>query len=257
MIVALSDLAYLSDLQLFKTIISSADRFPGLYRFDPKYGGVLEREHFLKLIDLFEVSHLATSKNRRWFKDEWLSAHKIIHDLSYGPEGRNEQRREENIKTLLSDRYENWIHEARRLSLCAIDTQNRVSKIEIGKTYYIMGSLLRFQDNEVLVSFDAAQKKSALTLRVPFEVASNYIAKTFSAESLNDLFWRAEVLSLLEFSEDPEEPAHLQFDAESLVLALAEFDPGSPIIAAVADGPLVPIRFAKFIGVSSVNRQTA
>lgn len=252
----LTRLAYLDDLQLFKTIISSADRFPGLYRIDPQYGNLLEREEFLRLIDLLEVQHLAESQNRSWSRDEWLSAHEIISKLSYGPGGRNEQRTEGDVKALMRERYDHWVYFSKRLSFCVVDTFQRVQEIKINKTYYLMGSLLHFSADKVFVAYEAHGAKYSQALNVSFVIAAEYIHRIFSTKSLSELFWRAEVVAHLNFAEVNEGPNGV-LDCDPLMLAetLGEFHPGSPVIAAVNDGPMMPIQYAKFIGVTRVNQR--
>lgn len=251
MIESLKSLAYLNELELLKTILSSADRFPGLYRFDPKYGAILESDRYLKLIDFFEVIYLSEEKNAVWSRDAWLAAHEEIHNLSFGPRGRNQDRSEEDVKKLLESRYDQWVYDSKTLALCVLDTHQRVNEICVGETYYLMGSLIKFSEDCVLIGHDSFDDRASLKLNISFQETKSYIDKTFSSAAMQDLFWRARIIAHLEFKG---EVSKLLYRQDQVDLALQSFNPGSPIVGAVVDCPDLPIRFAKFMGISRVNK---
>jgi hypothetical protein len=245
----LSALTYINDRDLFKIIISSADLFPGLYRISSSWKQTLEQKHYLKLLPLMEII-FHSEKGRKWTRDQWLAAHNDIFNLSYGKESRNEQREENDIKLLLKNKGYSWYKEPESFSLALIDSETSVTHIEPNKTYYMMGSLLRFEEKRFLVSYDSVSHDFALSLNVGYQEALEYINSTFSSDSLKNLFLQAEIVAHLNF--DKENVGTLHYNVATIEELMGRFPPNCPIFASVNRTPNLPIRFAKLIGVSNV-----
>lgn len=251
MLVNLKDMAYPDELELFKMIISSADRFPGLYRISSTWQQALHQDHYVKLLGFLEICHL-TQKGSYWHRDEWFKAHQHVFNLAYGQKSRNEQRQDNEVKVYLKEKGFDWFSSPNSFALAAIDNITPVTDIECDKTYYMMGSLIRFNEKSVSISYDSYTKESALELPVPFSAAKAYIQETFGEKDLTDLFLQAEILAHLEF--DPEGEGKLLFHPEEMNDWLLRYPVNCPLFASVNFKDQLPIRFAKLIGVSDVLR---
>ena len=109
-----------------------------------------------------------------------------------------------------------------------------------------MGSHIRFEDDTVLVGYDAVLDDTTLTLHVPWATAQRYIEKIFKPENISALFQRSEIL------------AHLRFDRAGygFLSKASTFEDWTELTALVFAGQIrnQPIRFAKPMGVSNVNK---
>lgn len=251
MLVNLKDMAYPDELELFKMIISSADRFPGLYRISSTWQQALHQDHYVKLLKFLEICHLS-QKGSYWHRDEWFKAHQHVFNLAYGKNSRNEQRQDHELKGFLKEKGFDWFTRPTSFALAAIDNVTPVTEIEKEKSYYVMGSLIRFHEKSVSISYDSYSKKSGLELSVSFDTARSYIAQTFSEKSLSDLFLQAEILAHLDFDDEGE--GKLLFHPEDMNNWIMRFPGNCPLFASVNYDETLPIRFAKLIGVSDVLR---
>lgn len=247
--IPLRDLAYLSEIDLFKIIISSADRFPGLYRILSSWQTALHDNLYLKLMPFLEAVY-RTQKGESWKRHEWLAAHELIYDLSYGTDSRNEQRQSNEIKEVLRQRGREWFQNPTSFSLALIDNVTPIDEIEINQTYYMMGSLIRFEQERVLISYDDYSGESFMSLSIPFAQVKEYIDTTFSPQSLGELFLRAEIIGHLNFNESGD--GLLQSRNEQVDGLILKYPGNCPIFAAPNYNEILPIRFAKLIGVGNV-----
>ncbi len=247
---ALKDFAYLDDLDFFKIIISSADTFPGLYRFTSSWQAPKIDDQFLKLTSFAECCH-RTELGQRWERREWLHAHEQVHGLSFGEHGRNSERQEKDVGLFLEQRALAWAGQELPISLAYIDTDFLVDEILPEATYYVMGSLIRFATDRTYVAYDEFRREWLYELAVPFDEAHRYIAQVFSPESLRKLFFRSEILGELAFHGAL---GDLRFRGDLLQTALAVASPGSLIFGAFRYPHKLPIQFAKLIGISNVCR---
>lgn len=239
-----------SEEELAKIIISSADRFPGLYRISSSFKQALEGDIFMKWIDFFQTAYLAQTQNKSWSRSEWLKAQDYIFGLAYGKGSRNEERSEQDIKKIMRDKYHDWYSTPQKLRLAVIDSTTPVTDIECGRTYYLMGSLLRFEKDRLEVGWDEVEKKSYQSLKVSFEVLYQYIHSIFNAKDIADLFIRAESISHLEFTKD--EIGHLIFDLKHIENTFHDFDPKSLVMGSAVYNRNIPIQYAKPMGVTNV-----
>lgn len=242
-----------SDEELAKIIISSGDRFPGLYRISASFKQALEDDIYMKWIDFFQVAYLAKAQNKTWSRSEWLKAQDHIFNLAFGKGSRNDNRPEEDLKKVMRDKYHSWYSTPERFRLAVIDTTTPVTDIECGKTYYLMGSLLRFEKDSLEVGWDQVENKSYQTLRVPFEGVHKYIHSIFRAEDITDLFIHAESVAHLEFTTS--DFGQLIFDLNKIEKTFHDFDPKSLVMGSAIYKQNVPIQFSKPMGVTNVLKQ--
>jgi hypothetical protein len=247
--VPVSDLTYLSAENLFKIVISSADKFPGLYRMSSSWAEVMHDPKFLKWLHFIDIIQQA-QKGKKWTKKQWFAVHDELFLQAYGKESRNDQRAEDDLKILLKDRARNWYQKPSSFRLAVIDSQNPVEKIEKNTTYYMMGSLIRFEETCVKISYDHYSQKCYQKLDVSWNFASDYISQTFSSKSLSELFFKAEVIAHLNFSEDG--VGDLMFNLDQIYENFGTFFPQSHVFASIIYKNDLPIQFAKPIGVQNV-----
>lgn len=248
--IPLKTLIHPSDEELAKIILASADRFPGLYRVSTSFKQALEQDLFMKWFDFFQTAFLSQTQGKTWSRKEWLKAQNHIFGLAYGKGSRNEERSEEDIKKIMRDKYYEWFSQPQKFRLAVIDNSTPVTEIECGKTYYLMGSLLRFEQNSLEVGWDDVQKKSYQSLKVPFEVLNQYIHSIFNTEDITDLFIRSESVAHLEF--DQHQNGQLLFDMSKIESTFNEFDPKSLVMASAIYERDLPIQYAKPMGVTNV-----
>lgn len=246
---SLKELTYLNDFDLLKIILSSADVFPGLYRFSSSWKRELERPNFMKSLSFLQACHYA-EQGKTWSKKEWLKVHEDIYDLAFGTESRDSDRSDRSAGELLRKKALNWVKKANSLSLAVIETHIPVEKIVPDTTYYMMGSLIRFEKEEVKISYNHLTKEFYTSLKVPFAEVTEYIQKSFSHKSLSDLFFKAEIIGQLDFDQNLE--GKLSWNEEELALLMVHFSGNAPVFASVNYTDILPIRFAKLIGVSNV-----
>lgn len=249
--VALKHLTYINDLDLLKIILSSADVFPGLYRFASTWRLELERQNYMNLLSFLEACHCA-EQGQQWKKSQWLSAHERIFNLAFGEKSRDSVRTDRETGDLLKKKAQAWITNPKSFSLAVIDINQPVEEILIDTSYFLMGSLIRFNKNSVEISYDHLNNVSHTTLQVNFQQAKEYINAVFGQKSLSELFLKAEIIGQLDFNED--ELGVLRFDKNNLNHLLINFSGNAPVFASVNYGSILPIRFAKLIGVTNVCR---
>lgn len=249
--VPISDLVNISDATLFKLIISSADKFPGLYRMSSSWEQSISDTRFMKWMNFFETICL-TEKGRLWSKSQWLSVQEHIFEFAYGANSRNDQRNEDDLKEILKRKAKNWFSTAKSIRLAVIDSYSDVFSITCGETYYVMGSLIRFEENAVHIAYDQVTQTSFLKINISYNEAISYIQEVFSKESLNELFHKAEVIAHLHFDEALS--GHLVFDKNALEFNFNSYLPQSPIFGSVIYDRSLPIQYAKPIGITNVSK---
>ena len=235
---------------LAKIILSSADHFPGLYRFSSSFKDRLDSPDFMKWLNFFETAYRTSLKNQKWTREEWFRAQEIIFEIGFGKGSRNEDRDEDDLKSILKARYQDWFRQTNSFRLAVIDHVTAINEIEVNKTYYMMGSLLHFKYSCFEIGWDAIARKSYQTIQMPFEQVKTYIQQIYSEKTQSELFFKAEVVGHLSFSKD--NFGSLSFDMKDLESRFGEFSPQSIIFASNIYNFQTPIQFAKPIGVSNV-----
>lgn len=243
--------ARLDDLQLFQAILSSADFFPGLYRMRTSWWDHFLRPECMDLFGLLEAAH-RSGTGTKWSRSQWFSANEALHETAFGTGSRNEQRSEQDLREFLRERAIDRTFRPRSYSLAVIDTGEREDGISAGATYYLMGSLICFEESRTLIGYDHSSGSYALSLSISHATAARLVEDWFSPPELSRLFLRAESVASLSFQED--DVGLLECRDEILAGTLASFAPSTPVVAAPITSPRLPIRFAKPLAVSHVCR---
>lgn len=239
-----------SEQDLLKIILSSADRFPGLYRISSSFKNTLDSDLYMKWIHFFEVTYRTKKNNQQWLRSDWLKAQDSVFDIGFGSHSRNEERSEDDLKALLKEKYYDWYTKSNHFCLAVIDNQNPVEEIEVDTTYYMMGSLIRFTQSSVKIGWDQLTQSSYQTIQMPFTETKNFINSIYSPMALGDLFFRSEIVGHLKF--DNKNLGYLEFNEQWIESSFHLFNPKSIILGANLYDTKLPIQFAKPIGVSNV-----
>ncbi len=241
-------LARADDLVTLRTILASADEFPGLYRMRTPWWETLRNPPFLNWIALLELAQRSEVSARR---EDWFRANEALAGLAFGEGSRNEQRREADLKALLRERALDRARLPRAYSLAVIDVDATDEAPLEEQSYYLMGSLLRFEARRVRVGYDACRDVAAADLAVPRERALAELGVWLAEPRRRRLCFRGEVMARLEF--DAEGLGRLRADPARLERRLNDFSFGAPVVAAPDALPLpLPIRWTKPLGVTDV-----
>lgn len=249
--VPIDKLIHFDEWTLFKSIISSADRFPGLDRSSPSWKQSIVEERYLKWLPFIEVV-LLSQKNKKWTREQWFEAQDHIFNLSFGKGSRNEQISEMSIKEILKEKALNRYKSPSSFRLAIIDPESEVFEIKCGRTYFMMGSLIRFEEQTVKIGYDQVAKDSYLDLNISFKKAEEYIASTLSEDSINDLFLKSEVVAHLKFGDSNQ--GELEYDNDYIQNQFGYFQPNAPIFASPIYKTNLPIQYSKPIGVTNVGK---
>lgn len=241
-----------SEIDCLKIILSSADRFPGLYRISSTFKSSLDDEIYMKWMNYFEATYKTKKYQQSWSRSEWLQAQEYFFEIGFGKNSRNEERAEDDLKTLLKTKYHEWYNRSQRFCLAVIDNQNPIEEIEIDTTYYMMGSLIRFTTDRVDVGWDNILQESYKSFEFSFKQAQKFINTIYSPSAIGDLFFKAEVVGHLTF--DELESGTLAFDEKYIESNFHRYSPNSIVLAANLYDTKLPIQFAKPIGVTNVCR---
>lgn len=248
--ISLKSLAYIADIDLLKIILSSADKFPGLYRFNSSWKLDIERENFMNTLSFMQACY--NQGRQRWSKAEWLNIHQRIYALGFGESGRDSERLDRDAGELLKQKAIDWVTRSSSFSLAVIDINQPVQEITCDTTYYMMGSLIRFAKDSVEISYNHYQGNSHSRLEVGFEQVQDCIEQMFSPASISELFFKAEIVGQLDFDESGF--GNLSFNEFEVAQLMTHFSGNAPIFASVNYSEILPIRFAKLVGVSNVFR---
>lgn len=232
----------LQNTDVFKILMSSAEHFPGMYKISLDHQPFLANSSYLKLINVYEmlINHKLESIPFR----QLLSAQELQHLYIFEKSNRNTKRKDNEMKELLPQKNQAWLNTLSKLNLCVVDNVLPISHIECDRTYYMMGSLIRFKKDAVLVGYNHYLDQTALKLSIDFTFAEKYLESIYKPDDLEKLFMKAEVIGQLSPSESGF--CLLKCHFENLNTLLAEFHPNSLVMGASArdENPL-PIDFAK------------
>lgn len=241
-----------NDPDLLKIILSSADRFPGLYRISSSFKETLNSDLYMKWIHFFEVTYKTTKNNQKWKRTDWLKAQDSVFDIGFGANSRNEERSEDDLKLILKNKYYHWYNSSNTFCLAVIDNQNPVEQIEVDTTYYMMGSMIRFTEKSVHIGWDQVTQTAYQTIEANFNDTKKFIESIYSHQAIEDLFFKSEIVGHLFF--DEKNLGHLKFNETFIESHFHLFNPKSIVLAANLYEKKLPIQFAKPIGVSNVCR---
>lgn len=177
--------AHISDEEFVKTILSSGDFFPGFYRFT--MGDRNEEEGQLTIPGL--VAAFFDQKKHDWtaFTNKRLEC----------ADTRNRERSDDAVYELIKEKYTDWMLNAGKYDVAVIEIDNGDNKINPYRTYFFMGSLIRFTETHLQVGYDALREKSLLSIPYDYSIVRDYTHKIYGMH-LADFFLPADLVATID-----------------------------------------------------------
>ncbi|TFG97267.1 hypothetical protein E4H12_09050 [Candidatus Thorarchaeota archaeon] len=240
-------LAYMSDCEFMQVLFSSADYFPGLYRYTL---GTLPFPHDnLNHQQLFTAFMHQQHYQKQWKHQQWFAHQDEVHYRTMkARQSRNQERDDAPLAEDLDNRaYRRYVSPS-LYALTVMDIVNPVQELMCGFTYMMMGSHIHFEQDAFYVGYDNLMHTWAIEVKVPFFDTCEYIETIMTSKDIAKLFLHSRVIAHLLFEDGPMGTVCTSLEA------LAEWHEfSSPIFAApLGYHPPLPIRYAKLIGVSDV-----
>ena len=223
--------AYISDEEFVKTILSSGDFFPEFYRFTM---GDRNEELGQLTIDGLLAAMFDKPKDRKaWFKF-------TKHRLSCA-DTRNRERSDDAVYELINKKYTEWMLNGDTYDIAVIEIDNGVSSIEVDQTYFLMGSLIRFTKDHLLIGYDMLRDTATITVPINFNDIKEY-CNTIYGKHLQDFFLPSDVVASVK-----PDSGRVHMTDETMARAMTSHS-NSVLIASNRDvSHDLPIRWAKDI----------
>lgn len=194
MAINLIDLAHnLTPEEYAKIILSSGDYFPGFYRFTMgtrKYeSGQINVKSFIKTYFDQEVN------NKKYLKEEWFNF--MIERLN-NLDDRIKEHSDIFVYETLKSKYKEWVLCSNNYDICLIETNNKIN-LHKNKTYFFMGTLIRFSSDEILLGYNDFTNEFVEKIPLKYEIVENFLNKIYKS-NFSDLFIPAKVIGSLIFS---------------------------------------------------------
>lgn len=196
MTINLFELAYnLSPEDYAKIILSSGDYFPGFYRFTMptrRYEpGQMTVGGLIKLY--FNQTTTGNLRSRK----EWFS--QALNRLA-SLDDRLRSRSDYAVYRLLDKEYKNWVSGAKEYDISVVETSNK-KLFEKDQTYFFMGAMIRFTDNEILLGYDDFRNSSVEKIELDFDKSKKIINEIYPF-NFPDLFLPSKVIGSINFDEN-------------------------------------------------------
>ena len=239
------DIATMSDENMMKVLFSSADYFPGLYRYT--LGTLPFPYDNLTVRGLF-AAFVKQQQGKNWTRNEWFGEQIKTHSNTM-EDGRNYERVDKNLAVNLSQRAFNRFMLPSSFALAALAIGRTVNTLECNKTYMMMGSHIHFTAGAIYVGYDDLTCEYTFKLDVDFTTATKYINSIMSASDISALFQYSSIVAHLNFNGD----VGMISSRENILINQEHFN--DPVFATpiTYDNPL-SIKYAKLLGLSDVTR---
>ena len=249
--VKLSSITEINDSDLMKMIFSSGDFFPGFYRYT--LGTQFVGDESLSVSTLvwmfFEQESVGTTHS----KEDWFELQHEIYDRDIASESARNFGNEPHVRKLINEGMMKWYFDESEYDFMYMDSESKVRSFEPLKTYYFMGSLIRFEGG-LRIGYDHTSKTSVLTLDVEFSDVESYLAETFSTKHFEGLLIEAEIFGQLKFnSQKHNDNGEITLNASAIDKLLLK-DQSLKVFGAPAYSRHLPIRFAKHIRFTNFKR---
>lgn len=248
--VKLRDLCFLEDTDMMKIVLSSGDYFPGFYRFT--MGTQFIGEESLNLGTLIWLYLYQESTHHYFHREDWLELQHEIHDREIASERARNAGNFPHVREMFTERMMNWYTEASGFDLIYLDTTKKIDKFEIEKTYYFMGSLVRFENDHFMIGYNDITKQNTIDLKVGESNFFKYLNEVYSNEQISDLFIEAEIVAELLFN-DCSQLGKINLDDSKIDSYLLKSIEGK-LLAAPINSRDLPMRFAKTIRLTNFRR---
>jgi len=242
------DLLYLAnnitDQEFAKLVVSSGDYFPGFYRFT--MGDRNHERKQLSLKGLLACYFDQEVNSKKYTREQWTTYTKERHQFL---DARNSSRSDSSVYEMLDQGYLKWMTGAREYDIALIEIDSGVDRIALDKTYFFMGSLIRFEKDSLSLGFDLLRNESVLTIDTDTSELIEYTERMYQSH-LKDFFLPADCVASLEMVDDT---GTLSMSDKTVARAMTS-DSNTVVIASNRDvSKQVPIRWAKDIILTEVN----
>jgi len=242
------DLLYLAnnitDQEFAKLVVSSGDYFPGFYRFT--MGDRNHERKQLSLKGLLACYFDQEVNSKKYTREQWTTYTKERHQFL---DARNSSRSDSSVYEMLDQGYLKWMTGAREYDIALIEIDSGVDRIALDKTYFFMGSLIRFEKDSLSLGFDLLRNESVLTIDTDTSELIEYTERMYQSH-LKDFFLPADCVASLEMVDDT---GTLSMSDKTVARSMTS-DSNTVVIASNRDvSKQVPIRWAKDIILTEVN----
>lgn len=233
----------ITDEEFAKVIISSGDFFPGFYRFN--IGNRKEEDGQLTVKGLTSAFLEQVTNNKNFSRTDWTSYTKKRHEVL---NSRNLSRSDSVVYDLLDKSYFSWMIEAKEYDIALIEIDSEVKEIIQNRTYFFMGSLIRFTDKELQIGFDFLRNQTLIKVPIVVDDLIEYTHKIYG-NNLRKLFLPADIVASLKFED---ETGILSMTDSSFLRTVMSAE-NSILISSNRDvSSNIPIRWAKEIILTEV-----
>ncbi len=239
-------LSELSDLEMMMTVLSSGDYFPGFYRYTMGTQKISD-----ETLNLSNFIFLYLEQNINGFKhhkEEWLQTQHEVYDRDVASETARNYHNFPEARKLITDGMYNWYFDETEYDVFYMKTDHKIEEVEINKTYYFMGSLIRYENGKLKIGYNDYLNEAVLSLNVSWDEFCSYLKKTFQKDWIGDLFLESEVIGCLSF--DDKEMGSIGVHDERVDEYLAKAF-NLRVFAVPSKSRKLPIRFAKHIRLSN------
>lgn len=177
-----------------KTILSSADDFPGFYRYSRAPRIIRAKQ--------LNLEHIADvlMQDKYYTREEWLSETKEVYESL---ESRDLMHSDVGMIQFMRDTYFDWLLNADTYRLLCLEVDNHDEIIQMGQIYFFMGSLIQIKEQVTHIGLDEFTGKSTYRFDYDGEELLAWLNDVYSSKS-NVLFSPAREIGELRFNEKDE-----------------------------------------------------
>jgi hypothetical protein len=248
-VVNLNDLYDLSDLEMMKMIFSSGDYFPGFYRYT--LGTQTIGDESLGLNTLIWLYFEQKMTGQLHSKEDWLDLQHEVHDRDVASESARNFHNFPEVRKMFAEKMMDWYFKAKGFDIAYIDTETKVEAFRPDIAYYFMGSMVKYENQKLHISYNCMTKESSLTLDVTLAEITKYLGETFKTQQITDLFLETQTIATLEFDDGDEGVLNMNEDLiDSYLIKNSEMK----VFAAPFESRDLPMRYAKCIRLTNFKR---
>jgi hypothetical protein len=184
------ELAYIDDHDYVKYIFSSADYYPGFYRFT--MGDRNNEEGQLSCKGLLKA----------YFNQEFSGSVYTHEDFTYFTLKKHNSLRQRNLSRsdmavydILDVKYKEWQVSDVNYDIALLEIDNTSDVLELGITYFFMGSLIRFNRDSIYLNYNLLT--SSYQSKLMFDNPIEYASEMFK-ESIKEFFFPADIVASID-----------------------------------------------------------
>ncbi len=234
-----------------KMIFSSGDYFPGFYRFT--LGTQVIGDESLSLNTLIWVYFDQKFNKKTHHKEDWIELQHEIYEREVASDQARNAGNYPRARELFSKKMLNWYENAQGFDIIYLDTETLVQEFSENQSYYFMGSIVHYKNDQLHISYNSLTDKSAFSIDISFPSVVEYLNSTYSAQDFNTLFLYSDTVATLDFTNEESGELVMKEDLlDSYLLLNSE----TKVFAAPFKSRSLPMRYAKPIRLTNFSRGT-